>query len=208
MVLACDPLWRWKLNLPSKNPAYEIFWKNLFSYLSLGKNRTARWIVPNLSPDAKQWELILDPGAQVSDPARIVCRLESGGKEETVPLQTVEGKLRCAVKPDGMEKTIRAFYEGKAIASFTFSTLKSTETAKELSTLEPDVEGLREFATLPNVSLLDPGSKLDLSDRFGRKEIQLKEKTVHPLWHNGWMFFWIAALLILEWIIRRWNRLL
>lgn len=208
MVLACDPLWRWKLNLPSKNPAYEIFWKNLFSYLSLGKNRTARWIVPNLSPDAKQWELILDPGAQVSDPARIVCRLESDGKEETVPLQTVEGKLRCAVKPDGTEKTIRAFYEGKAIASFTFSTLKSTETAKELRTLEPDVEGLREFATLPNVSLLDPGSKLDLSDRFGRKEIQLKEKTVHPLWHNGWMFFWIAALLILEWIIRRWNRLL
>ncbi len=208
MVLACDPLWRWKLNLPSKNPAYEIFWKNLFSYLSLGKNRTTRWIVPNLTPDAKEWELALDPGALIPDPGRIVCKLESGGTEQTLPLQTLDGKLRCVVKPDGTEKTIRAFYEGKAMASFTFSALKSTEIAKEFRTLEPDMEGLREFATLPNVTLLDSGSKLDLADRFGRKEIILKEKTIHPLWHNGWMFFWMAALLILEWIARRWNRLL
>lgn len=208
MVLACDPLWRWKMNLPSKNPSYEIFWKNLFSYLSLGKNRTAHWIVPNLSPDVKELELTLDPGVQISDPGRIVCKLESDGMEQTLPLRNVEGKLRCAVKPDIKEQTVRAFYEGKVMASFTFSAQKSTEIEKELRMLEPDMEGLKEFATLPNVSLLDSGSKLNLAERFGRKDILLKEKTVHPLWHNGWMFFWMAALLILEWIIRRWNRLL
>ncbi len=202
MALTSDPLWRWRLNLPSGNHSYEIFWKNIFSYLGTGRNRQTRWIVPNLAVANETMNLYLT-SPFITNPELLSCRLETGGEEKILTANFAEDKIHCSFPVEGgKEYTVRAIYDKKPVAEFTFSTMASEPGELESRILEPDLAALEKFAILPHVQVFT-GSKLILADHFNRDDVELKEHFSRPLWHTPILFALMAAIYLLELIIRR-----
>lgn len=204
MVLAADPLWRWRLNLPSNDHSYEIFWKNTLSYLGAGRNRQTRWIVPNFAAGNGAMTLYLEPGPFITDPALLNCRLEeAGGTEKELPVTFEGNRIRCSfpIKND-VEYTVRAIYDKKPVAELTFSTLAKDSGELESRILEPDLAALEKFAALPQVKIVRD-NELVLADHFNHADIELKEHSSRPLWHRPLLFILLAAVYLLELILRR-----
>lgn len=207
MVLACDPLWRWKMSLPSDNHAYEIFWKNIFSYLASKRNPYTGFAVPDASPGRREWLFVLD--SRSADPSAFRCELERNGKKEPVAMRREGGKTGCLLSPEAGDSILRAYdAKGNEAAAITFSAESVSSLPPEMRNLEPDRELLYELANLPNASLWDGRTELDPAEKFGCEKSVIEERTRRPLWHTWQLFALILGLLCAEWIVRRIVRLL
>ncbi len=207
MVLACDPLWRWKMNLASQDTAYEIFWKNVFSYLASRRNPYTGFSIADASPSRKEWRFTLD--SRSTDPSTLHCEFEREGKKEPVALQREGSRTGCVITPSDKDTILRA-YDSKntEVASIAFSASSVTNQPLEMQNLEPDRELLYELTNLPNASLWDGRSELDPAQVFGTEKSVIEERTQKPLWHTWKLFALILGLLCAEWLIRRILRLL
>ncbi len=207
MVLAADPLWRWRMNLPSDNHSYEIFWKNIFSYLGTGRNRQTRWLVPNLAAAGETMHAYLE-SPFITNPELLSSRLESSGQEKALTAEFADDKILCSFPVEGgKEYTLRAVYDKKPVAEFTFATMATDPGELEARILEPDLAALENFATLPHVRVVTD-SKLVPAEHFNRDDIELKEHFSRPLWHTPVLFILMAAVYLLELIIRRFWKLI
>ena len=157
MILATDPLWRWKLKTASDDPSFELFWKNLFSWLALGRTCDAEWRIPNrIMEVGDEAEFLFRPGSMLAQPAALDFRMKKENGVESVLVPSVE------------KKRMR-FASGMFLARDSIS-----------GTDAPDWD--REF----------PAEHLEL----------LEEATL-PRWHSPWIYFAVAALILLEYFIRR-----
>lgn len=203
MVMATDPLWRWRLNLPSTNKAYEIFWKNLLSYLSTGGNSQLRWVVSDYAIEGGVIQLYLVTGGAIPKTSLLECVVEANGEDKTLPLSLEDGRFYCSFPVESdTEYIVRAIYDKKPVAELSFSANIEDSGKLEETILEPNTAVLEEFATLPHVKILRD-SKLELADYFNRQDILLKESSTQPLWHQLWVYILLVVLLIGELILRR-----
>ena len=204
MVLATDPLWRWKLKLPSSDNSFQIFWKNLFSWLALGRSNQASWQIPNhiLAADS-EIEFHLSTSELNAEAEEIVCHLEKSGEETSLPLVKKNGKLSAIFRTGPGIHTIRAEYQGKTIAEAVFKTDPKPPRDPELSDMTPAVETLERFASLPNVELHPMEGSLDLDRYFPAEHLELEETSSLPLWHKFSIYALIVLCFGLELILRR-----
>lgn len=205
MVLATDPLWRWKLKLPSSDNSFQIFWKNLFSWLALGRNNQAAWQIPNhILSDTSDIELQLSTGGIDALPQDIICHLENSGRKQRLSLVEHNGKLSAHFRASPGIHTIRAEYQDKTIAEARFKVdPPSSARDEELADMTPAIETLEQFATLPNVELHPMEEPLDLDRYFPMEQLELTETSTLPLWHRFSLFALIAFCFGLELILRR-----
>ena len=204
MVLATDPLWRWKLKLPSSDHSFQLFWKNLFSWLALGRNNQAAWRIPNhILTAASDIELQLTTGGLDTDPEEIVCRLESSGREKRIPLAGRGDKLFVKFRAEPGIHTIRAEYQEKTIAEAVFKVDAEPSHEEELADMTPALETLEQFAALPNVELHSMKEPLEFDRYFPSEGLELSETSTLPLWHRFSLFALIALCFGLELILRR-----
>ena len=204
MVLATDPLWRWKLKLPSSDNSFQIFWKNLFSWLALGRNNQAAWQIPNhiLTADT-EIELRLSTGGLTAEAEEIACHLERSGTKQRIPLVKKNGTISAIFRTEPGIHTIRAEYQEKTIAEALFNINAKPPREEELADMTPALEVLERFATLPNVEL-HPMEEALLPDRyFPIRHLEFSETTTVPLWHKFTLFALIALCFGLELILRR-----
>ena len=211
MVLATDPLWRWRMNSPSKDKSFEKFWQNLFFWLAQGQNEEARWIIPNLLiPGGKQIKVSFVPGKNMIDIHKVECFIENQKTKQKLFLQTNGSTKRYFVefasKPN-QKYTLKALYEGKYIASVSFLTQAKKESKAEEVILKPDLKTLNEFAVLPNVYVEDSQNGFDIKKYFSTKTFILSEKESFPLWHRWWIYIIIVGFFAVEMIIRRFFKL-
>lgn len=204
MVLASDPLWRWRLKMPSSDNTFNLFWKNLFSWLALGRNNEASWLIPNHILSANHpVEFQLSTGSLDAEPQEIACCLAANGNRVRLPLVKKDGKLFASFKPEANLHTITAEYQGKTIASATFPVTAETKQNPEDTVLAPDLETLERFATLPNVELIPETEKLDIQKHFPLEHLNIVEDYTLPLWHRFAVFALIAFSFGLELLLRR-----
>ncbi len=206
MVLATDPLWRWKLKTSSKDPSFDVFWKNLFSWLALGRDNDSRWIIPNLVMTAGGvCEFEFQPGSGLPPGTPVSFFLE-GGTAEKQPLtpEPAGKRLRFVLPFTGPgEYRISAVCEGRTIAAAAFSVSEASARTGESAALEPDTEDLEEFARLPNVRVLSEKEAPDFAALFPPERLELVEQSVLPLWNRPWIYLLIVGLVLLEYFIRR-----
>lgn len=204
MILATDPLWRWRLKLPSGDRSFELFWKNLFSWLARTGNSEPAWIIPNRILHAgTPVEFRLSTGRLNAGADEITCRLERDGEERPLPLERKAGGQTVSFRPEAGEYTIRAERWGKTIASATFSVAAAPASAPEEQMLTPDLETLEHFASLPNVELHPLTETLDPQEQFRPETLELSEESTLPLWHRLALFLLICLCFALELILRR-----
>ncbi|MDD3153717.1 MAG: hypothetical protein PHS41_02530 [Victivallaceae bacterium] len=209
MVLATDPLWRWKLKTPSGDNSCELFWRNLFSYLSLGKKADASWHVANRIIHAGEpLELEFFPASFRAMFAQMKFELQS--PDGTVaPLTMTRPPSPGAhwrasqsfAKPGSY--TCAAYHEGKRIAELNFFVTQALAKDPEQSATEPDLARMEEFAMLPNVGIADGKDLFDAERYFPGEEFSVQEKHSVPLWHTSFLYLLIAGMILLEWIVRR-----
>lgn len=204
MILATDPLWRWRLKLSSGDRSFELFWKNLFSWLARTGNSEPAWIIPNRVLHAgPPVEFRLSTGRLEAGIEEITCRLERNGEELPLPLVRKAGGPAVSFQPEPGEYVIRAERRGKTIASAAFSVADAPASAPEERMLTPDLETLEHFATLPNVELFPATGTLDPAEHFPPDRQELTEKSTLPLWHGAGLFLLIGLCFALELILRR-----
>ena len=204
MILATDPLWRWRLKLPSGDRSFELFWKNLFSWLARTGNSEPAWIIPNRILHAgTPVEFRLSTGRLNAGADEITCRLERDGEERPLPLERKAGGQTVSFRPEAGEYTIRAERWGKTIASATFSVADAPASAPEEQMLTPDLETLEHFASLPNVELHPLTETLDPQEQFRPETLELSGESTLPLWHRLALFLLICLCFALELILRR-----
>lgn len=211
MVLATDPLWRWKLKTSSKDPSFEVFWKNLFSWLALGRDNDSRWKIPNLvMTSGHASEMDFFPGSGLSPATPISFTLENGKKEkQNLSAVREGGRYHFSIPfPASGEYRVVAESEGRELASAAFSVSEPSSRSGEEAALEPDLERLEEFSRLPNVSLLSAKEAPDFSMYFPAEHLELEEESIFPLWNRAWIYLLIVGLILLEyWIRRRYGKL-
>ncbi len=211
MVLATDPLWRWRMNTPSSDNSFEKFWQNLFFWLAQGQNEQAGWIIPNLFiPGGEQLKVSFNPGKNMIDLDKVECQLENGKTAQKLLFHPDDSKDRYFVKfasePD-QKYTLKAQYKDEVIASASFMTQPQEQSNMEELILKPDLNILHEFAALPNVYIEDAQEGFDISKYFTTETFTLSKKEIFPLWHRWWIYVIIVGFFAAEMIIRRFFKL-
>ncbi|WP_303056411.1 hypothetical protein [Victivallis vadensis] len=199
VVLATDPLWRWKLSLPSDRRDSEIFWENLLSFAGdAGKLGDQPWTLGESQPVAgKPLKLRLSQPEVPAD-CTVSCEKESW----SLTFQPVSGK--AGLWESGFTPARPGIYRLRsgdgAVRDFTVAADRGN---RELDAPAPNLFLLRQFGALDNCRVLAPAEKLDLSDFTALKGETLTERIVRPLWPTGTLLALLLALYCCELILRR-----
>ena len=212
MVLATDPLWRWRMNSPSTDKSFENFWKNLFFWLAQGQELCSCWQVPNLYvKGGERLKIFFEPGREIHDISKVTCSIKSGNKVKDLALKQDSfepTKYYVSFVPEfGKKYILRAISEKTTVAGCIFASQPKRKSRMEEMILKPDIKVLRDFATLENVYIEDPQEGFDIEKYFSTETFSIAEKETFPLWHRWWIFAFIVGFFVLEMVIRRVYRL-
>jgi len=211
-VLACDPLWGWKLSIPSENQSFDLFWKNIANWLCAGHVRSPHWTAPNriMTPGRPNKIKFIDASGEKLE----FFALDTKTKQKH-PLSLSRGKNKNERYVDFIPEPKRAYQfialnrkkEVVALAWF-----QSADSAADIETLylKPNLDALRDLAAAsPKNSFVPPNAKFDwknwLPDAKPESALVIEKK---PLWHTAWLFILILTLILAELLIRRTLKLL
>ncbi len=209
-VLTTDALWRWKLNQPSTDRGAELFWQNLFTWMSRDRQRGLRFDHAPLHVQTGQdvtLRLEADDGKKITVVAirnPETQKINSNGKPTAEPL--TEGQPAGAKRVFQWKPTIEGFWQITATdangreARHWLSVDKSTVTG-ELSGMAPDETLMRTLASRTGGSILEkdpPATWLEV-----RSAAELLAERREPLWHRGWVFGMLLGLYSVELLLRR-----
>lgn len=198
-VLTTDALWRWKLNQPSTGRGAELFWQNLFAWLSRDSQRGLRF---------ERAPLHVQTGQEVA------FRLDGAGSEKLTVTATL-GSQRLTLNEASADGTRRVFAWKPPSEGFWQITasdangrearhwlsVDKTVATGEFSGQAPDEELLRTLAARTNGAVLE--KEAPAAWRETRTASELLAERRQPLWHNGWILGGLLAFYGTELILRR-----
>ena len=209
MVMACDPLWRWKLTLDSKKRSFHHFYRNIFQFLAGNSNlKTYYWSISNYAITAKEPPLVRfslpDTSININSLTFILNENNTASKMEMA--YSTDGKT-CTITlknlAQGKAYTINAVHNGKTLSSTRFATIPENDVPKEERNTAPDESFFRAMAELPNTIIADADFPPDLKAYFSTGKIELDTEQTKHLWHTKTLLAIMLALAALEWITRR-----
>ncbi len=211
IVLATDPLWRWKLKLPSSSNASEMFWKNLFSYLASGRDSEPQWIFPNriVRPGEENSVLFQAGKSQTGtsmnqNDLKFSVKAPDGVWHPSAGVPEGDKRIRLSFSPEKPgDYLFRAEWGGGRTAEARLTVEKHASQKQEDLSPEPDLNLLKRMASLPNVQYLDEKEGLDLAQSFPPETTILKEREIIPVWLKNSIYLLLVLLLCAEWILRR-----
>lgn len=198
-VLTTDALWRWKLNQPSEERGAELFWQNLFSWLSRENQRGLRFDRAPLHAEAGT-ELAFRIEGAGADKLTVTAMQD---KERVVLIEgAADGSTRVFPwKPPtrGSWQIIASDASGREARHWL--AVDKHLTTGELSGLAGDEALLNSLAARTNGAVLE--REAPASWRETRTAPELLTERRQPLWHQSWI---LGALLLFygtELLLRR-----
>lgn len=205
VVLASDSLWRWKLNQPSGERGTELFWQNLFSWLTRDR----------------QSGLAFDHAPLHAPLGREVALRLVGAGSEKLRVEAVLGGQRLVLPESGSDVAARIFPWRPATAGYWqiiatdasgrqashwLSVDHATQTG-EYSGIPPDEELMRDLANRTGGAVLEnaPPAAWQMS-RQASDALLGEQKT--QLWHQRWVLGVLLGLYGFELLLRRWWKML
>jgi uncharacterized membrane protein len=213
MVFTGEASWRWRMMLPAADRSYDTFWRQAVRWLAL--------------PATDPVSLTAPPSASAGESITWRVSARGGGFE---PLRDATVDVHVTA-PGGRVETLAATdEEGGAEGVFV---AKQRPEGPGIYRASADVHAAGRTITTPAVSLLVGGSDSEMTDprlnlrvlervaaASGGAVIQARDiaglaerlRAAVPaavvtarkdLWHNGWSFGAIVALLAIEWMLRR-----
>jgi len=211
-VLATDPLWRWRLTLPSESRDCEYFWGNLAGWLgNAGKITSGGWRLDGVLTGAgKKTELrFFAPGLDAASTSELhFCAVDPDGKTHALTL--LPGKAGhwqgdfTPVKP-GIWKLCAKSFPAQTI------TVAPRGGERELEQLAPNENLFRALAEgegtrVHRLSALASDPQKLLADTPGRNtagEVRLSRSRETALWWHWEIFAAFLALYLAELLLRR-----
>jgi hypothetical protein len=214
MVFTGEASWRWRMLLPAADRSFDTFWRQALRWLAL--------------PAGDPIQMSAAPGGVPGDvlPVRVVAR---NAAFEPLPNVTVEVRV---TSPDGRTETLRAgpdpsrggaghhvvnvrpaqagvlklsadVRQGSTVAGTASTSVLVGGADLEMADPRMNEAFLARVATASGGRRLSPDRLADLPGMLKAGVSGAAPTVQRDLWHTGWSFALILALLAGEWILRR-----
>ena len=212
MVFTGEASWRWRMMLPSSDQSYERFWR-----------QAVRWLAQN-APEPVTLTLPAAPAPGDAIPVTIAARDKSygpradavvdvrvtspSGRVDTVqadPVASQSGRFRAAVRATepGIYRVAVDARQGTTPLGASTGTMLVGGVDPEMTDPRLNEDTLQRVARASGGAVLAPGDTATLLDRLNVGAPAAMLALRKDLWHTGWSFGILVALLAAEWLTRR-----
>ena len=214
LIFAGEGAWRWRMLLPSSDRSYDMFWRQALRWLALSSTDPVTIRLPAAASPGETLtvQVLARDAAFVPQPGAVVdVEVTSpDGRRETVQA----AQPRDADEDRAFVGRFRAdspgVYRLRAVARRGASPLGSASAAllvggsdAEMADPRLNLQVLQRVALRSAGRVLVPGETAALRDRLRAAVPAARLAVTRDMWHTGWSFAAILALLMSEWVLRR-----
>jgi hypothetical protein len=229
-----DGLWRWWLDETQTNGAYRQFWRRVIFGRLLGRDESGerpRLTVAN--PEGGSafvgQRLVVEVSSMRdvdSTPKALTATIDGpldrvAGETSTIALEIQSTEVGSSWRgtfvpsaPGVFRLSVPPLEPGDAAVTRTIEVL---DFDRELADVSPEVAGLRAIVEPTGGVLIDAGAAADWSERLIHREALRHEvanrnggasagvEPMRSIWNRPWVMSLLIAMLLLEWLLRRWH---
>jgi uncharacterized membrane protein len=213
MVFTGEASWRWRMLLPATDRSYETFWRQAARWLALPATDPVSLTAPaSASPgELVTWRISArGPGFDALPGATVDLRVTSpGGRVETLPAAADsaggEGMFVATQRIDGpgIYRAVGDVHAGDRTTTTAAVSLLAGGADSEMTDPRLNVRVLERIANASDGRMVQAGEMTALAEQLRAAVPAAVVAARRDLWHNGWSFAVIVALLALEWMLRR-----
>jgi uncharacterized membrane protein len=212
MIFTGEASWRWRMMLPSSDRSYDIFWRQAIRWLALSAQDPIAIDSPaGASPqDTVQVRTeVRSPAFEPRADAAVELRVtDPAGKTQSVRADRDPNEAGAFVAPIRVDAA--GVYRLVATARNGSSTLGGAETSMlvggadlEMANPRLNTQVLERLAVSSGGRVLAPTDIGSAIEALRRRVPAARLAVVYDVWHTGWSFAALVALLGAEWILRR-----
>ncbi|MEQ1575147.1 MAG: glutamine amidotransferase [Vicinamibacterales bacterium] len=212
MVFAGEASWRWRMQMPSSDRAYELFWRQAVRWLAAGTPEPVSIAPLTAMVPQEVASLGLDVRDERFNPvpdAKVSMRVRMPGSEEREIATTLvdsrtgryAGDIRVG-QPGVYRIRAEAHRGGVLLGEAERWVLAGGE---DLETADPRLNEavLRRISRASGGQYVAAANVSSLASLLSVREGEPPAQRVEPLWHNAWVFGAVILLLAAEWVLRR-----
>jgi len=214
LIFAGEGAWRWRMLLPSTDRSYDTFWRQALRWLALSALDPVAIRLPAAAMPADTVDVrILARDAAFAPQADVAVDVDvttPEGRTESIraeqPRQTDEDGAyvaRYRAAGPGVYRFRATARRGATSIGSAASALLVGGSDPEMSDPRLNVQVLQRIALRSGGRLVTAGEAAALGSSLRAAVPSARLAVTHDLWHTGWSFAAILALLASEWILRR-----
>jgi hypothetical protein len=212
MVFTGEASWRWRMLLPATDRSYERFWRQAVRWLAQSApDPVTLTLPPAPAPgDGIPVAIAARDGGYAPHPGAVVdVRVTSpSGHAETVRAAAVPsqgGQFRAVVPASepGIYRVAVDARQGQTPLGAATGTMLVGGVDPEMTDQRLNEDTLQRVARASGGAVLAAGDTGALIDRLNSAAPAAVLALRKDLWHTGWSFGILAALLAAEWLLRR-----
>jgi uncharacterized membrane protein len=212
MVFTGEASWRWRMMLPTSDQSYERFWRQAVRWLAQNAPEPVTIALPAAPAPAEAVPVTIaarDAGYTPRADAIVDIRVTApSGRIETVPAVPVAsqgGQFRASVRATepGVYRISVDARQGQTSLGTSTGTMLVGGVDPEMSDPRVNEDTLQRVARASGGAVLAAGETSALLERLSAAAPAAVLALRRDLWHTGWSFGILAALLAAEWLTRR-----
>jgi hypothetical protein len=212
LVFTGEASWRWRMFLPSEDRSYDRFWRQAVRWLGQAAPDPVTLALPAAPAPGDGLAVAIAARdreyAPRADALVDVHVTSPSGRIETVranPLPASRGQFRADVNaPEpGIYRVAVEARQGQTPLGSQTGTLLVGGVDPEMTDPRLNEDTLQRVARASGGAVLDPAESAGLLSRLSAAAPAAALAARRDLWHTGWSFAVLAALLAAEWLFRR-----
>jgi len=212
MVFTGEASWRWRMMLPTSDQSYERFWRQAARWLAQSAPEPVTISLPPAPAPGDGIPIVIaarDGGYAPRADAVVDVRITSpSGRIDTVradPVSSQPGQFRASVRAaeTGVYRVAVDARQGSTALGSSAGTMLVGGVDPEMTDPRLNEDTLHRVARASGGAVLAAGDTGGLIDRLNRGAPAAALALRKDLWHTGWSFGILVALLAAEWLTRR-----
>lgn len=215
MIFTGEGSWRWRMLLPSTDRSYDTFWRQALRWLALPATDPVAILLPaaGSAGDTVPVRVVVRSAAFVPQPgATIEMQVTSpSGRTESIQVsQTHEAGEGDGVYNGRFRADAPGVYRLRAQAMAASTAFGSAAAAMLVGGWDPEMadprlnqQVLQRLAVRSGGRVIEAAEGKAIADQLRAAVPAARLAVTHELWHTGWSFGAILALLVAEWLLRR-----
>jgi len=214
MVFTGEGAWRWRMLLPSTDRSYDTFWRQAIRWLALAASDPVAIRLPagGVPGETLQVQVVARNAAFAPQPgATVDVQVTSpAGQTESIHAAMAHGGDNAGAYEARFRADGPGVYRIRVEARNAAGTSGSAVAAMLVGGLDPEMtdprlnqQVLQRLAIRSGGQLIAATDGAAVANRLRAAVPAARLAVTHELWHTGWSFAVILALLVAEWLLRR-----
>ena len=214
MIFTGEGAWRWRMMLPSTDRSYDTFWRQSLRWLALpatdpvtirlpagaaqGDAITVHVLARNAA-FTPQLNAVVD--IHVTSPSGHVETLRGAESHESDDEGTYVARFRA--EGPGVYRVRAEARQGNQVIGTAASAMLIGGSDPEMTDPRLNMQVLQRLTLRSGGRLAAAGEGVAIAERLRASVPAARLAVTYDLWHTGWSFAFIVALLVTEWLLRR-----